>query len=65
MSKVYLLTEEHKRINNTTSFVFVGIVTDKEVANRFVRLRYYNNWRALELDDPELLNRIAKESGKN
>lgn len=62
MSKVYLLTEDHKGINNTLKISFIGIVTKPEIAHAFNLLRNYNNYRKLELDDPELLNRIAKES---
>lgn len=66
MSKAYLLTEETSfgNVNRRVSTIYVGIVTSKEVAVKFGRMNIKNNYRPLELNDPELLNRIAKTETK-
>lgn len=65
MSKVYVLVDDlHKKTN-----IIAGVVTNEEVAIRWrVESKYkilrVRDFVALELDDPELLNRIAKEGNK-
>lgn len=63
MSKVYVLTNETVSFN-CSILALRGIVSKKGVADIWRNLEKYNEYRILELDDPELLNRIAKESEK-
>lgn len=67
MSKIYVLYEQHGMI-----FKIVGAVSNLDVANKFEMLHsikadqnHYNFYKSTELDDPELLNRIAKESERS
>lgn len=60
MNKVYILRTSDEGLGSNTE----GAVTNKSVAEQYLNLNlgYYI---AVILDDPELLNRIAKESEKN
>lgn len=60
MSKVYILNERDK-FGLTT----YGVVSSNIVAEQFINYkkeRLQRSYIAIGLDDPELLNRIAKES---
>lgn len=57
MSKVYVLLQSDTVDNGDP--IIIGVVSKEEVANKFST---YLGWTfERELDDPELLNRIAKE----
>lgn len=66
MSKVYVLVQKDMgKVGEPLDYV--GVVTKNSVANKFVNqapehmgMIYFDI--PLELDDPDLLNRIAKES---
>lgn len=55
MSKVYVLKSE--QVPEET----VGVITKQEVADKWRELKVSNWYMSFELDDPELLNRIAQE----
>lgn len=57
MSKVYVLID----YNIDGSKDIIGVVSKKETAEKYF-VPYYYNYIEVELDDPKLLNRIAKES---
>lgn len=64
MKKVYLLYFQTGAMHRT-----FGCVSSEEAAKKWEQLksnkineRSYNGFREFTLDDPELLNRIAKES---
>ena len=59
MSKVYLL---FRSLHNQTDFE--GIVSNEKVAIKFAITNQYGFYQTFELDDPELLNRIAKSEVK-
>lgn len=65
MSKVYVLYE-HPTNNEIEISMLIGLVTRSDVATKFLGCETklkdtINCYTFLELDDPELLNRIAKE----
>lgn len=69
MSTVYILYE-HPIDNCAEASKIVGVVTKEEVAIHYVIKcsgdpNSITAYTYIELDDPELLNRIAKESENN
>lgn len=63
MNKVYILSE--KESINSDYFKVIGVVTSFENANKFLMNNSNSTikprkWEVTSLDDPELLNRIAK-----
>ena len=64
MSKVYVLTSRHRYEG---SLEIEGVVSRFDIAEKFLNIRneiLHHSFKTIELDDPELLNRIAKESEK-
>lgn len=57
MSKVYVLTD----IRWGGGDYVVGVITDEATAEKWSRIERAKDQEEFELDDPELLNRIAKE----
>lgn len=69
MNKVYLLKEIDEIQGNLPSSKqklvrHVGVISIAVTAFKFRASREDRNFEIFELDDPELLNRIAKESEK-
>lgn len=66
MSKVYVLIEHDLRSHSRTNETIIGVITKEKVLNTWIEndpeysaiMRVH---KTFELDDPELLNRIAKE----
>ncbi len=59
MTRVFVLSEEFKRYNESPTIKIIGVVTNEEVA--FVWINKVNNdYDEFQLDNPELLNRIEK-----
>ncbi len=66
MSKVYILYQDDIRNHSSNIKQLVGVVTKFEVASKWssqpIKDDMRNCFTYVELDDPELLNRIAKEN---
>jgi len=63
MSKVYVLRRIETKAQ-ANCFICAGIVSNKRVAKKWASLKESHVYYEYELDDPELLNRIAKENIK-
>jgi len=67
VSKVYVLIEHDLHSRSKTNETVIGVITNENVLNRWIDsdpddspvMRVH---KTFELNDPELLNRIAKES---
>lgn len=64
MSKVYVLRKRIKIKHRQNARPILGVVRREEIAILFESLSKDHSYLPFELDDPELLNRIAKESEK-
>lgn len=68
MSKVYVLAQQDMgKVGEPLKYI--GVVTKNSVANKFANQAPEHMWMIyfdipLELDDPELLNRIAKKESE-
>lgn len=67
MSRVYILYENDLADHSSNIDKLVGVVTNFNVAQNWAskpmsHYRIRNEFTYVELDDPELLNRIAKET---
>lgn len=63
MNKVFTLFEYDSKLEDDK---LVGIITNEQTARQFVNYDKLGRiFHPITLDDTELLNRIAKESGKS